>query len=136
MKTDEYNKKQILIPYLEKMNLNNRIYTKEAAQKIVDMFNSRSMPGFGQIGYPDGSSFDVSLTKASHFFKNLKLENDQVVGDLEILKTDEGEKLKSMLKQGVFRPRIIGTVNENNEVIVEKIIAFDFVMKDTDAFNE
>lgn len=128
--------KKTLIPYFGRKNLNNRIYTKEECEKIVEMFNSTERPVFGQLGYPEESFDDVSLTKASHMISDLKIEGDELVGTISILETDEGTKLKKMINEGVFRPRCIGTINDKNEVIVDKIISFDFVPKETDAFKE
>lgn len=136
MKDCEYNNKQILIPYYGKKNLNGRIYSEETIDKMIEMYNSKELPHYGQIGYPDGDNFDVLLSKASHTMENLIKEDGKVFGTLKILDTDEGKLLKDILSSGVFRPRSIGTVDADGYITIQKLIAFDFINAEDDAFKE
>lgn len=114
-------------------NLNNRIYRREFMEESVRDYNnkiSEGIPGYGQIGFENVLG-DVSLTRSSHIVSNLEFEGDFLMGDVKILTTIEGSILKGLIDDGseiLFRPNSIGEVNDNNEVIVNRIISFNAVI--------
>lgn len=126
---------QLLIS-LGTVNLNNRIYeNNENLRKAIDDYNDRAnkFGGFGEFGYPE--TFDVSFKNVSHSVKNLRIDDNSVVGDVTVLNTTKGgRKLAEMLDRCVFRPRAAGMVLANGEVVLDRIFAFDAINKEDDAF--
>lgn len=123
-----------LIPYFGKPNLNNRIYTEDTIDQIINEFSNRKYPTYGELGYPDGN-FDVSLSNVSHRVDKIWKENGQLIGRIEVLDTEKGRILESLLNSMIFRPRSIGSVNEDMTVNIERTITFDAVDKTTDGFG-
>jgi hypothetical protein len=123
--------------YLGEKNLNDRTYlNNENLREKINEYNekvNRTGVGFGEIGYPE--YFDISLSKASHSVKNVRIENAKVFGDVTLLKTKAGDSLQEMLDQVVFRPRASGRANEDGTVHIDKIFAFDAIKKEDDAFK-
>lgn len=123
--------------YLGEKNLNDRTYIdNENLRESIDAYNERVNRigvGFGEIGYPE--YFDISLTKASHSVKNVRVEGDEVLGDVTLLKTKAGDSLQEMLDQVVFRPRATGRVDEDGTIHIDRIFAFDAIKKEDDAFK-
>jgi hypothetical protein len=130
--------------YYDVENRNGRMYTKECAEDIVKQFGELDHPTFGQLGYPDADNFKGNLGDASHEVKEIHVnaETHAIEGTIEILDTPNGEKLLDLIhndianfdKYYVIRSRGIGQINENKEVTDYKIISFDVVPRDTDAF--
>ena len=109
-----------------------------AEKHVSDKRTRVDKPGLllGEIGYPE--DFEVSLSRVSHSIKNVRIEEDLLIGDIEILNTSSGNNLKKMIEEGleiVFRPRAVGVINENKEVTVDKLLAFDAIPATTDSFN-
>lgn len=136
-------------------NLNGRIYTRETAEEIVDQFKRKVAEQghlFGQIGHPE--NLQVSLANVSHNVNDIRIENNRIVGDITVMDTPSGKVLKSLVEIGmkdyqgilveivnphggpmVFRPRSIGTVNDDGTVELQELISFDAVPADEDAFK-
>jgi hypothetical protein len=134
--------------YYDVENSNNRIYTKEMAEDIVKQFNERIQEGeriLGQIGYPEPEQFEGRLGDVSHEVKEIHLnpECKTIEGTIEILETPKGNYLLKMIDDNidkfkecfVVRSRGFGEVNENKEVTNFKILSFDIVSKESDAFK-
>lgn len=126
------------------LNKNGRIYTKEALERMIAQFEERkNLTGcfFGELDYPESSGREdfttVLLTNVSHNVKKMWIEEGVLYGEIQILQTPAGEKIKELLQNQsvVFRSRAIGNVNEDGTVEIEKIISFDAVPADTDAFK-
>ena len=129
----------IIVPviYLNVNNLNNRVYTVSIIEKLLEIFNNKiehTGQLFGCIGYPSEDNFNiVDLEYVSHSTSKIFLEDNILFAEISILDTNSGRKLKNIIDDVVFRPRMVGIVNET--FIIEDIISFDAVTKDTDAFN-
>jgi hypothetical protein len=54
----------ILIPYVDKLNKNGRMYSLETLERMVEWFNDSKKSMFGELGYPE--TFDTSLKNVSH----------------------------------------------------------------------
>ena len=125
-----------------KPNANGRVYDKEAIQKIIESFKDRKEQGpvYGQIGYPNENDFmdsTIAITgeKVSHEIREVKEDDDDnLIGEIEILNTPQGNIAKALLDHTVFRPRLIGNVNDDGTIRVLDIISFDMVPKEDDAF--
>jgi len=123
---------QTLINLGVRNNLNNRIYEdNDNLRECIKDFNDRvDKYGkvYGQLGHPD--RFDTHFLKVSHTIKNVRVEEDKVVGDIEILKTPSGEILQEMIDDGLdyaITSRAAGSTNEDGTVTIKKIFSFDFV---------
>jgi hypothetical protein len=132
--------KTVLLKIGEK-NLNERIYTEEAVNEMVNQFmEKRNTNGvfFGQMGFPE--DMEVNLSKVSHNVERIWVENNTLYGEINILDTPKGKELKNIMSEIdnsiVFRSRSIGTVNEDGTVNIQKIISFDAIPKDQDSFKD
>jgi hypothetical protein len=122
---------------LGKKNLNGRTYLDDDnLHEAISEYNDRAerFGGFGEIGYPQ--TFDISLSRASHGVKNVRVEGNKVVGEISVLNTKPGEELQKVLENTEFRPRSTGTVNSEGEVLIERIFAFDAIAKEDDSFRD
>jgi hypothetical protein len=122
-------------------NLNGRIYTEEAVNEMVNQFMwKRNTNGvfFGQMGFPE--DMDVSLSKVSHSVERIWVENNTLYGEIRILDTPEGNKIRDIMaevdRSVVFRSRSTGSVNEDGTVNIEKLISFDAIPKDQDPYKD
>jgi len=91
-------------------------------------------PLFGELGYPE--KFEVSLGNVSHEVKNIKIVENTLRGDVNILTTPNGVILSQNVDAYVFRPRSTGKVNTDKTVSIEQLFSFDAVLKTTDSFPE
>ena len=123
---------------VNEVNQNGRMYTKEAVKQMIEDFErNRDRVGafYGQMGMNEG--MDINLSKISHTVDELHFDGDRLYGEIKILDTDAGKKLKPLIEEGqvVFRSRSIGTVNEDGMVEVKKLISFDAIPSWEDAFK-
>lgn len=125
---------------LDVKNLNNRIYRREFIEESVRDYNNRISEGdhgYGEIGFQSG--IEIPIDKSSHIVSNLEFEGDFLMGDVEILSTSEGDILNGLIEEGseiIFRPLLyIGEVNDNNEVVVNRIVSFNVVNPSEDSFH-
>ena len=82
------------------VNLNGRIYTREAAELMVEQFNLKVAEHgffFGQLGFGD-SADTTTLQRVSHNVNEISIRQDRVVGDITIMDTPEGKTLKSLVE--------------------------------------
>jgi len=113
---------------LNHLNKNGRIYSSEVLKDFLDN------EYYGEIGFPQNTIVD--LGRISHKIHDLRIEEDILVGEVEILSTPNGEILKSMLSEVVFRPRGMGNINEQSKQVENfQLLSFDAIPKDQDAFN-
>jgi hypothetical protein len=135
-----------LIPVLKigVSNGNDRIYTKDAAKEIVSQYRKTlndNKPMFGELHYPsyvDGESFGaVDLSKASHTIDDVYIKEDIVFADATFLNNMNGKTALSMLEHGfaVMRPRCVGSINDDHEVEIKQVIAFDIIGAKDDSFK-
>ena len=123
---------------VNEVNQNGRMYTKEAVKQMIEDFErNRDRVGvfYGQMGMNEGT--DINLSKISHTIDELHFDGDRLYGEIKILDTDAGKKLKPLIEEGqvVFRSRSIGSVNEDGTVEVKKLISFDAIPSWEDAFK-
>ena len=118
-------------------NQNGRIYPKEIlvreAKKYHQTFISERR-ALGELDHPESSV--VNLANVSHNIREMKWENDDLVGTVEVLPTPAGNILKELFKSGIklgISSRGLGSVEpmqEADTVQVQpdfELIAFDFV---------
>ncbi len=124
-------------------NLNERIYTMEAAEKMVkDFKEKRNKIGafFGQLGFPESSAENILMGNVSHDVQDVWIAGDSLWAEIKILDTPAGKTLKSLMESRglenhiVFRSRSAGTVNENGEVKINQLFSFDAIHSKDDSF--
>lgn len=123
--------------YYNVENGNGRIYTSEDVMpKVKDFLNRKNKIGaiFGELGHPEDSNF-ISLKNASHKIEHLYECDDTLYGTLNIIDTPKGKYLRENLDKFVFRPRMVGVVNEDKHVNVKEILTFDAIIKENDSFR-
>ena len=93
-------------------NSNGRIYPQAVLQKCVDDFNKANHKNLrslvGELGQPADSI--IHFTNASHLVTDLKLQDGNLMAEIEVIQTPNGKILSELLKADAvaFRPRGIG----------------------------
>ncbi|MDY0270431.1 hypothetical protein [Trichloromonas sp.] len=80
----------------------------------------------GELGHQQNNQ--VMLTNISHIVKNIQLYQDGIVGDIQILDTQNGKILKELVNNGFkinYSARYNGNVDSNGKIIDAKILSFD-----------
>ena len=124
-------------------NQNGRIYPKEILVREARKYNDtfiKERRAMGELDHPESSV--VNLANVSHNIRDMKWQNDDLVGTVEVLPTPAGNILKELFKSGIklgISSRGMGsveTIKEADEdggqqtVAVQpdfELIAFDFV---------
>ena len=122
-------------------NQNGRIYPKEILVREANKYNKTFISerrAMGELDHPESSV--VNLANVSHNIREMKWENDDLVGTVEVLPTPAGNILKELFKSGIklgISSRGMGSVEAIDEddagkqtVAVQpdfELIAFDFV---------
>ena len=134
---DQNNGKIVLRGVLQRaevLNQNGRIYPKAILQRELLNYQKfiRESRALGECDHPDSSV--VELKNVSHIVREAHMENDAVIGTIELLNTPSGQILQSLVESGVtlgISSRGVGsTVNEGNTQIVQEdfqLICFDMV---------
>jgi len=99
-------------------NNNKRIYPKSLLMREVGkleeaMKNRRLM---GELDHPKQDS--VSLSNVSHLVTSLKMENNELIGEAEILNTPMGKVAQALIEGGVqigISSRGMGTLSEGDD---------------------
>ena len=107
-------------------NENNRVYSRSVLEKVIDDFNKNKSDVLGQLGTAQGTTA-IRLENASHIVKNLRMDGNKLVCDIQILDTPEGEKLSSLIKGKSFRLRGTGYLEDKTVYTVHdyKLISID-----------
>lgn len=103
---------------------NGRIFSKEALEKAVINVPDKL---FGELGFSDS----IEIVNASHAISNIRVTDDGLVGDIEILPTPIGKMLTTIIedqgKIGIFGLRCFGNVDwETNDVTDIRIVSVDY----------
>ena len=96
-------------------NKNNRVYPRSVLEKVIEDFDNKSGT-LGQLGMPDCSldgPSSIRLDEASHIVKNLRMQDDKLICDIQILDTPAGKKLCDLV-DGKFRLQGIGSVEDKD----------------------
>lgn len=120
------------------MNKNGRLYSKSELTKLVldedgfeitqlELLNKKIL--YGQFGHIDTGEI-IHKYNATHSIINLRIEDDWLIGDVQIL----NQSILPILNNLVFRPRAFGTINNKGVVIGLEIIGFDAIIKTEDNF--
>ncbi len=116
-------------------NKNGRIYTKKGLSSNVDKLMEQ-IENRGLIGELDHAADSiVHLANVSHVITKLWWDNDNLMGEGEILNSPNGKVLRSLIESGIrvgMSSRGVGSGKQNNEGILVidenfKLITFDAV---------
>jgi hypothetical protein len=111
-------------------NKNNRIYPRSVLEKIVNDFDNES-DNLGQLGTPDDWN-STHIEEASHVVKNLRIEGNKLVADIQIMDTPAGKRLSNLIEGKDFRPRGTGSLETKNGV---HVIQDDYKLISIDALS-
>ena len=123
----------IIIPYIDRLNLNDRKYSLDNLEQIVKEFNTKSFM-YGVNGIP--STFDISLSNLSFVVNNLFIKNKQLHGNIKLLNSIDGKILKQNIKSIVIRTKSTGSIDNDGNVILSKLCGFYAIDKKEDSFND
>jgi len=142
---------------LNEPTITGRIYSTEAGQAILNQWMFRhKLHGtiFGELDRSIEEGYDTSLSLVSHVVENVRIEGNNMIGDIKILSTYCGKILKALIDKdtiAIMRERKInsilddikyiapsleefglraalraaGHIDENNMVYIKKFFTFD-----------
>lgn len=111
-------------------NLNGRIYPTAVLEAAIRKFENKETPLFGELGFPRFPPFEVqrfseiNLNRVSHLIKNIRMEKNILMGDVEILDNPMGAILAGSMPVD-FRIRCYADINKDGVVNKCHIITFD-----------
>jgi hypothetical protein len=118
-----------------KKNQNGRIYPKQILEREIDKLMKlvTERRAIGELDHPDVST--VQLSRASHLITELRWDGDTLFGEIEILPTEHGRILESLVKAGVkpcISSRSVGSTkrtDDGTELVQDdlQLITFDVV---------
>ena len=114
---------------LDSPNKNGRIYTKECMKKaIADTKKLIEEKRFlGELEQPQYTG--INLSNVSHMITDLRIEENKIVADIQVLKTPKGILLQEMMdaKEIEFVQRGLGKIGKDNIVTDYTLITIDAV---------
>ena len=118
----------------ETKNGNGRVYPHKTLVREVNTYKKlvKERRALGELDHPDSGT--INLANASHLVTEIWMDDNKVMGKIEILGTPSGLVLKELINCGVklgISSRGMGSVKESNgETMVEddfQLICFDMV---------
>lgn len=136
---DRFTFTTTLIPLNEK-NIKGRYFTDNKKLRTnINKLNKRvDTLGvvYGELRENDWeSSIDTSLSKVSHTISNIRIKNDNVIGDITVLNTYWGKELRETYEYVLFRPSYTGLIFPDGKVRLDKIFTFNAYCVDIDSFT-
>ena len=125
-----------IIQRAEAKNQNGRVYPKEILLREIQKYVDgpvREKRALGELDHPESSV--INLQNVSHNVTRIKMNGDDVYGEVEILSTPAGNILKELFRNGItigISSRGMGSVQESGNGTVEvqddfELLCFDFV---------
>jgi hypothetical protein len=134
--------KEILFTYAK--NLNNRYYTLESLKKIIDD-HKREVERLGHCFgvfrketdfFEYGERGLINIKDVAFTVESLRINRKGIlVGNIKLIDTPAGKKLKKELKNIVFRTSVWGNVKSDGEVDVENLISINAMTTEQDPFS-
>ena len=97
-------------------NLNNRVYTKDVLKNIVEKFKTQKHPLLGTIGMVEFTKMPDAILDpclVSHTVEDLRLEDDVLIADIQVLQTPMGNELANIIDSDNIAFRMAGTATTN-----------------------
>ena len=117
-------------------NRNNRIYTRETYQKVIDDFDNVNG---GIFHTHDEYNIAVSeyeeTVKSTHRVFNMRLIGNLLIGDVEFSSMDSSLWSEFTKGEFVFRTRAFGSIGNNGVVGDFKLLSIDAIKRDMDGFD-
>tara|TARA_R100001129_G_scaffold115346_2_gene79699 strand:- start:411 stop:1016 length:606 start_codon:yes stop_codon:yes gene_type:complete len=116
------------------VNGNGRVYPPKVLVREVQNYKKlvKERRALGELDHPEDSV--INLKNASHMVTDIWMEDNSVMGKVQVLNTPSGQVLQSLVESGVklgISSRGMGSVSENaGQTIVQEdfqLICFDFV---------
>ena len=116
------------------VNGNGRIYPPQILMREVQNYKKlvKERRALGELDHPEDSV--INLKNASHMVTDIWMENNSVMGKVQVLNTPSGQVLQSLVESGVklgISSRGMGSVSESaGQTVVQEdfqLICFDFV---------
>ena len=123
----------VVIPELDKVNKNGRIYTSEIAERLCELDVSNMM---GELGHSEG--WDTLLSNVSHRIHELYIHDGSLWATFSLIPTERGRYLAAFLNTGkmVMRPKGVGSLSDGGMVESDfKLLSLDFIPANEDAFG-
>ena len=125
----------LLVAYVDQPNINGVIYDRKAMEKAIADYQTKIDEGkaLGElaIGVGDETGLSVNFERVSHMITGVRIEGNNVVGDIKVLDTPMGNILKQLMEfhGSGFRlgVRGIGTVNDQNVCTDFEIVSVDIL---------
>ena len=112
---------------IDKLNRNNRIYPKEVMEKAISEYR-KQIDEKRSLGELDPQpEYSIFLTNASHIVTDLRIEENNLVADIDILTTPRGIELQRRLDSNSieFVTRGLGKFGKENTVTEYILISVD-----------
>jgi hypothetical protein len=118
----------------ETLNGNGRVYTKPVLEREVGKYKKlvEQNRALGELDHPD--KVEVSLEKVSHKVNEIWMEDNKVMGKIQVLETPAGKTLRALVEGGCsigISSRGTGSVMEQGgkSVVQEdfELVCFDVV---------
>ena len=116
------------------VNGNGRVYPPKVLMREVQNYKKlvKERRALGELDHPEDSV--INLKNASHMVTDIWMEDNSVMGKVQVLNSPSGQVLQSLVESGVklgISSRGMGSVSENaGQTIVQEdfqLICFDFV---------
>lgn len=120
----------IIRQLLDSPNRNGRIYTKECMEKaITDTKKLIEEKRFLGELLEQSQYTGINLSNVSHMVTDLRIEENKIAVDIQVLKTPKGILLQEMMdaKEIEFVQRGLGKIGKDNIVTDYTLIAIDAV---------
>lgn len=121
---------------IDKPNKNNRIYNQKNLKKAIDTYKELFITSKTSIGeFVDSQQLEttINMENASHLITDLILcKNGMVEGKIQVLCTPKGKQLEEIIhdkEKYKVLPRIYGTIDNEGNVDIHRIISFDIVQR-------
>lgn len=104
-------------------NRNGRCYPISILERESKRYNEQYVQknrAYGELGHPSGPT--INLERACIMFKNLRREDNNIVGRAKVLDTPMGNIVKGLINEGAnlgISSRGMGSVKENSKGIME-----------------
>lgn len=121
----------------EVQNRNGRNYPKGVMVPVVEKYvrDRVTCPGgwrsYGELGHPEG--VEINLDRVSHVITEMHWENNDVLGQCQLLDTANGRIADTILKSGCklgVSTRGMGALDESYGGPGDKVVEFDLVAVD------
>jgi len=115
----------------DRPTINGHIYPRDVLEKAVKDAQ-RQVEGKTMFGEMNLAGEKVRLEKASHLVSSLELKGDEVVAEVKILDTEQGQILQELLKNGPPKlyPMGYGRLNEDMTITGYSICSVNVDTKD------